>query len=274
MAKVFNILLFTIVAIFSTTEASKVPHPDLYGKPCNNDSDSTLAHCDLNKNMYCSNKGVCECIVGERGRIFSHKHKTCIEVGSPENNFACTEDSQCTLSSYGRYSRCNRDYDRCECHDEKEKTTLVENVCYIQSPPQSLGSSRGIRGCESNGDCQGSNLGKLSRCNLNDHSCECYDTYSSGKLNTALYHGRCVYKKMLMEYCKEDDECRAGYHHNAVCTTHEAFLPAERVCQCPSHARCDGNSAGLNKNKVETKSIFMIGLTTIVMGVLSTKVLS
>ncbi|ODN02933.1 hypothetical protein Ocin01_03770 [Orchesella cincta] len=272
MAKFYQCFSFVLTVLFPIILAERPLHPDLYGKPCTNDSynEPDLAHCNLDRNMYCSEKGICECIIGERGRVFSHYEKKCIEVASPENNFACDKDVQCKLSSYGKYSRCNFDYDRCECHDGDEHTTLVDNVCFIQSPPQRLRSARGFQGCSSDEECKSSSLGKLSRCNRATSQCECYDTLSGGKQEAVEYNGRCLYQKILGEFCSEDDECRAGYHKNAVCESHPSYLPKEKICQCLKSQSCDGS--GAHSSRVESQSLMMIGFTTVIMGLLATKV--
>lgn len=246
---------------------------DEYGKPCTtNPSDSSATHCSLDKNMACSDKGICECIVGERGRIFSHQNKNCIEIGSPENKYACKEDIQCTMSTYGRYSHCNKDFGECQCFDANSETELKGNICYIKNPSLTGRGLRGLQGCQSNGDCQGSSLGNLSRCNQVSNTCECYDTKSGGKLDTTLYEGKCVFPKQLGGYCDDDVECKAGHHQNAVCANHPSYLPQEKICQCPVGGRgCDGSGA-ISNYKSESKSIFAIGLTTAIMGILATKV--
>jgi len=274
MEKLTQFLILVLTVLLPSIQASRPLHPDLYGKPCTKDSynEPDLAHCDLDKNMYCSEKGICECIVGERGRVFSHFQKACIEVASKENDFACDKDIQCKLSSFGKYSRCNMDYDKCECHDGNENTVLVDNVCFIQSPPQPLERARSFQGCSSDDVCKSSSLGRLSRCNMATSQCECYDTVSNGKNEAVDYNGRCVIKKMLEQFCTEHDECRAGYHKNAVCDSHPSYLPIEKVCFCPEDKNCDGDGSGAHSSRVESQSLIMIGFTTVIMGLLATKV--
>ncbi|CAL8127389.1 unnamed protein product [Orchesella dallaii] len=271
MEKFTQILVFALPALFLSTQANPT-HPNLYGKPCSKSYEPGLAHCDLNKNMYCSDKGICECIVGENGRVFSHHEKSCIEVSSTVNGFDCDTDIQCKLSSYGKYSRCNMDIDKCECHDGDQSTALVDGVCYIQNPAQRLEKARGFQGCSSNDVCKSSSLGSLSRCNMATAQCECYDTLSNGKNEAVEYNGRCVIKKMLKQFCTEDDECRAGYHKNAVCGPHPSFLPVEKVCFCPEDQSCDDDDSGAHSYRAESQSLIMIGFTTVIMGLLATKV--
>lgn len=273
------IIVVAVTVVVPLTTSTKIHHPDNFGKPCskNDYPEGSLVHCDLNHNMYCSEKGVCDCIVGERGRVFVHYDKTCIEVASQENDFACNDDVQCKLSSFGKYSRCNRDFDKCVCHDDDSEAVNVDNVCYIKMSPRALRSTNGLQGCTDDGDCQRSSLGIHSRCNKagNVHSCECYD-WSDKNPEVTLYNGTCVYKKKMGEFCSNDNECRAGYHKHAVCGPHPAYLPKERICQCPQGRSCDRDdgSGGFSNIRGHPSSVLMIGVTTLVMGILATKVLS
>lgn len=263
-----QLLLVFLVVILECSNASH----DLYGKPCTKDpspDEPNLVQCDLNHNMYCSEKQICECIIGERSRVFAYYDKKCIEVASPENGYACTKDIECRLSTYGKYSHCNMDMDKCECHDPNEKTVLMDNVCYVTKPAANTRFARGssgLQGCSSNGDCQRSRLGELSRCNEATNTCECYDTRSNGKQDVAMYNGRCVVKKKLGEFCTDDDQCKAGHHKHAKCDVHPSFLPNERVCVCPSGSQCDDGSGAI---PIHQQSFFVIAFSTVLMGVVA-----
>jgi hypothetical protein len=228
------------------------------------DEGFVLCSSDKNSNLYCSSKGICECPSSPvySQVIYDEELSSCVPVPGPEDDFRCQSDSQCKASGYGRYSKCNRDDGRCSCYHPTHKVSLVNNICYTMDASRRM-ADESFPECSDGRICQMSSLGNLTRCNEAEGRCECYDTVSNGKNDVGFYEGRCYVKKKLGEFCSTVEECRVGYHKNAVCVGSPAYLPGEKVCSCPNgEESCDGGSGS---GVVNVKNAFIVGITTVLM---------
>jgi len=216
-------------------------------------------NCPPETNLICSSRGICEC--PSLDLVYVHDSLSCLPVASPENGFSCISLHQCQSSSLGRHSTCNSNTGTCDCHlwiDKKEvqsaSVQLIDGVCYLSvlNRLEEAGRSININSntlklewgsiCESNSQCTGSPMGSLSRCNLAERKCECYDTKTNGKNEVGLYGGKCWIKRVLGEFCEADEECKFGWHSNAVCVDGDAYVRS-KICSCPSEAEggCSGD---------------------------------
>jgi len=265
------LLLLVVTPTLAWRSAAGLLQGSLYGRPCTNGTvteGSKLVNCDREaKSLVCSSSGNCECAPSEKATIYDEEMKNCVLVPYPEDDFRCTTNFQCHVSSYGRHSRCNNDLGKCECFEEGLKTELKSDVCYTLTSSK---SSEAYPSCRFNDECTRSDLGNLTRCNMATLQCECYDTLTSGKRDAGFYQGRCVIRKLLGDFCESDAECKVT-HGNAHCAPHTAYLTPEKTCQCPEGdpSKCeDGGSSGAGDG------VWVIGIATILMGVVATRVVS
>jgi len=245
---------------------------DMYGKPCANGTlpeGAKLVNCDrATMSMVCSPEGNCICAPSNDYKMteFDPEVRACLPVPTPEDDFRCQTDNQCRVSTYGKYSKCNRELGKCECHADEFPAESKDNICYVVRPEP---LSRSMPSCQSNIDCATSQLGNLSRCNMHSLSCECYDTVSNGKNNVGIYGGICVYIRLLGDFCENNEQCRAGPHTYAECLEHSSYLPGEKTCQCPGGdvTRCDGKPNGAD-------SLAFITISTLFLGFVAIKVIA
>ncbi|XP_021968281.1 uncharacterized protein LOC110863313 [Folsomia candida] len=269
----FMAVTFSIIATTTAWRSTELKQSDPYGKPCVNGTvpeGSKLVNCDREtKSLVCSSTGKCECAASDKKTMYDPGMRSCFLVPYEEDDFRCTTDYQCYVSSYGKWSRCSLEQGKCECFAEGATTELKYNVCYTLKKSSSIME---YPSCQNNAECYASNLGNLTRCNMANLFCECYDTLTNGKNEVGYHAGRCVYSRRLGDFCESDAECRV-VHGGAYCGEHTSYLQKEKTCQCPDGNlnKCDSGTGGGSGFKAAER-IWVVALTTIVLGVTATRV--
>jgi hypothetical protein len=100
--------------------------------------------CNKAQQLICDN-GVCKCDLNtvdpDAPLFYSSSAISCLPIATAKTSWACSDDSQCVNSKYGKYSRCNTTLGiigvdgRCECFDTELKhreVFFVQNSCYLK----------------------------------------------------------------------------------------------------------------------------------------------
>lgn len=127
--------------------------------------------------------------------------------------------SKCYLSRYlGQLCKFNKqcsavtenswcDNGRCECLDETHVRSEDGRKC-LKIAQKGLDSV-----CDEAAQCIKSELGPLSRCNLEKKKCEC----SNNVMPVVYYRGKCYFHRQLGSSCESNVECQAGSNYLAEC---------------------------------------------------------
>lgn len=127
--------------------------------------------------------------------------------------------SRCYLSKYlGQLCKFNKqcsavtenslcDNGRCECLDETHVRSEDGRKC-LKIAQKGLDST-----CDEDGQCKRSELGTLSRCNLEKKRCEC----SNNVMPVVYFKGKCYFHRQLGSSCESTVECQAGSNYLAEC---------------------------------------------------------
>jgi len=176
----------------------------------------------------------------------------------------CNEEYQCIEAGHGQASYCDARTVKCACRpgyvfDDGFK--CVPHGTSHEPDPESP-----QRACGADEQCQ-AYYGQLTICNTGK-VCECFDTISSGKNKVVFYNQKCVIAKMNGQLCTKDQECQAGHHRDSFCAPEDDDLNGPRTCKCRAGLNCDFHSgAGF-------KSMLMVTISTIFLGLVATKVIT
>ncbi|CAL8138282.1 unnamed protein product [Orchesella dallaii] len=116
----------------------------------------------------------------------------------------CKFNKQC--SAVTENSWC--DNGRCECLDETHVRSEDRRKC-LKIGLKGLSSA-----CDEDAQCIKSELGPLSRCNLERKKCEC----SNNIMPVVFFKGKCHFHRQLGSSCESNVECQAGSNYLAECS--------------------------------------------------------
>lgn len=167
---------------------------------------TTAASVTSSKNSFSKLDGISDV---EQLDLYDHSIPSLVMVGSRcfLGRFigqTCKFNKQC--SAVTENSWC--DNGRCECLDETHVRSEDERKC-LKIAQKGLDSV-----CDEDAQCAKSELGPLSRCNLDKKWCEC----SNNIMPVVYFKGQCFFHRQLGTSCQTNAECQAGSNYLAECS--------------------------------------------------------
>lgn len=175
----------------------------------------------------------------------SHDHSGHVNQQPPAAPAAANSDPKSGFSG-GNVANYNETCDSKACNTDRNlkcdqskakpwRCTCLDGHVYVRSQEKCYPTRR-VEGqrCEFHEQCQNGPSGRLSRCNHQKGSCECYD-HDLGWREVVLHNQICVVKRKVGETCEADAECETTMKHNSYCSpppTESGWTNGSEICQC------------------------------------------